>query len=108
MKLRTTCVGICLLFLGSWQVRAGLHGAAFVYKQINGDVGLFQPMVTPKIAVQLMKGPQQINRGEVLVCKQGTETRKVDDHGQEVTVTELSLTCGERVFIVKGILFEEQ
>jgi hypothetical protein len=97
-----------LLCCGWWQARAGLHGAAFVYEQNKSGEAIFHPVLAPSIGVQLEKGPREINKGEVLVCKSGTEEHKAFVEGQETTITTFTLTCGQRVFALKSVYFEEQ
>lgn len=105
---RFLCGGV-LLSLCAWHsARAGLHGVPFVYKQADGDMAYLQPMYAPQIGVQLEKGPRQINKGEYLVCKPGVEKFKVVFEGKTTDVSSMTLACDDRVFIVRGIRFEEQ
>lgn len=104
---RLVCGAVLLLFTGWLQVRAGLRGAAFIYQGTTGDVAILQPVLPAKVAVQLEKGPRQINKAEVLTCEPGNQSHKGHDDQGEFTITEMTLTCGDRVFVVKGIQFTE-
>lgn len=105
--MKRTCVAGLLLLCFWLQARAGSRGAAFVYHSNANGEGVFTPMYPPKIGVQLKSGPAELNKGEVLICKQGQEQTKVVADGAEATVVSFTLTCQERVFIIKGLYFEE-
>ncbi len=104
---RFLCAGGLLLLSGWCVARPGLRGVAFVYKHGDGDMAYIQPMLVPQIGVQLKRGPREISKGAYLVCKPGTEHFKVISEGQETEVTNMTLTCDDRVFVVKGIVFEQ-
>jgi len=100
---------VLLLSCFTFSVVAGSHGAAFVFKYSDAGEAVLTPMLAPRFGTILKSGPREINRGEILVCKQGTQTTKVKtEDGQESAVTEFTLTCDQRVFILTSVRFEEQ
>jgi len=105
--MKRICAAAFLLLCFWLQARAGSHGAAFVYHSNKDGEGIFTPMYPPQIGVELKSGPAQLNKGEVLICKQGQEKTKVIADGAEATVVSFTLTCQERVFVLKSIYFEE-
>ena len=105
--MRILCVIVCLLCWGTSLVRAGSSGAAFVYKSDEHGQFILTPMIAPHFSAELKSGPREINKNEALVCKQGTEITKALVGGQEAQISEFILTCGGRVFVLKGVRFEE-
>lgn len=106
--MRAICVAACLLLCASWQVRAGSHGASFSAKDDGHGGVLLTPMLPVTVRAEQIRGPRQINKSEILTnCKQGNDVQKVFQNGQEGTVTQFKLTCGDRVFILQAIHFEE-
>lgn len=106
---RVVFAGILLLFLGWYSVRAGSHGAAFSYKGISNGSAWLEPMVVPQFAVQLKSGPREINKAEVLTsCIQDAHSEEVTDAaGMKAKVSQFTLTCGDRVFVIVGLHFQE-
>lgn len=109
---RVACIGVLLLLLASWQVRAGSSSCAFKFvgNDLKHNVAVFQPILPVKIEVQLKKGPRALGQGDIFLCIPGRDTHTVIEKDQPATVTTLTLTCaaGEQVFEVKGIRFEEE
>ena len=106
--MRLTLLLIVLLTVTAWQVRAASHGVAFSAKDDGHGELLLTPLRPATIRAVLIAGPRQISKGEILICQQGTDVQKVTQNGQEGTVTQFKLTCGDRVFILTTIGFEEQ
>lgn len=80
----------------------------FVFRGVDQKqkIGVLRPMLAPDLGVQLDSGQEMIARGEVLSCTPEMRTHAAIVEGQPATVSEQILRCGDRVFVVKGIIFE--
>lgn len=99
-----------LLSLCAWySVRAGSSGAALKFERVDKGLMLFRPMYAPVIGMELRSGPKRMERGDVVICHQSNEhtTAISKEDGGEVGIYEFIMTCGDQVYVVKGVRFEE-
>ncbi len=109
MSKRAICGGVLLSLLALWQVRAGSPGAAFTYDRVDKGLLIFRPMHVPTIGMEWRSGPKTLTHGDVVICRQSNERHAAlsKEDGGEIGIYEFVMTCGDRVFVVKGVGFEE-
>ena len=83
---------------------------AFVFQRIDSkrQMAILVPMTPINVGVQIKTGSKvALDDHEVLYCRVGDETSDVEVAGEKGQATEVTLTCGKRVFVVKGLDFGE-
>ncbi len=102
------CVGSLLAF-ATWSAERMRESYSFVgVTKLNKEmVGVLQPLRPISLAVVLEKG-EPIPQREVLTnCDASSRDRVLEDNlSTKVTVHEMILTCGKRVLVVKGVLYD--
>ena len=105
--LRAFIGGILLLLFAAAGVRHKQEPPVFVFLGVDRErnLAMLRPMVAPDIGVQLDSGGRDMKPGTVLRCTTSEREYKAIVDGQNATVIDLVLDCGENKFVVKGIDF---
>jgi hypothetical protein len=103
-------LGAALLLCCAISARPKPAPLTFVFLSVDRAEGVayLRPMIAPDLGVQLMSGPQKLERGAVLRCGQSTQTQPAIVDGQVSTVSELVLVCGRQKFVVTGLDFSQR
>ena len=110
LAVTVLCLGSLLVFAASSAEKMRESYSFIGVVQLKGQtVGILRPMRPVSLGVQQEAG-EPVPQGEVLVnCDASSRERVLEDNlSPKITVHEMLLTCGKRLFVVKGILYDVQ
>lgn len=104
LQVFLVCAG--LLLIAAVVSRARSSEVVFVFKGLDKNLAILQPMIVPVIGVQVESGPVEIAPNEVLRCESKTRTCPGTVNGEQRELWETVLVCGDRTLVVKAIGFD--
>ena len=108
LAVTTLCIG-SFLTLAVYSAEKMRESYSFIgVVQLRGQaVGVLRPMRPVSLGV-IQEAGEPVPQGEVLPkCDAASRERVLEDNlSTKVSVHEMTLTCGKRLFVVKGILYD--